>query len=175
MRKHLSKTPPKDSGLVSAYVVYLGKTYQRDYYLLLVLYVCRVIIHSNKYTKGCVLMNESFNHQARLCSLFNALEGIDLPIEDFDLPVRIYNSMKRSGIHNLQQLLAMSYDNIMSTLYGNANRRSETCDYIIYTLNNFNTNGIPKWDTPAAEDEGEIELRIGEVRINGVLIEESEN
>lgn len=118
-------------------------------------------------------MNEKFDYQARLGSLFDALEGIDLTIEDFDLPVRIYNSTKEGGIHNLQQLLAMSCDDLMSTLYGNKKLRSETCDYIIYKLNDFNTNGIPKWNKPTAEDERE--LKITEVWINGVLIEQSEN
>lgn len=118
-------------------------------------------------------MNEKFDYQARLGSLFDALEGIDLPIEYFDFSVCIYNSLKRSGIHNLQQFLAMSYDDLISILWGNEKRRYKLCEYIFDKLNDFNINGIPKWGEATAEDEGE--LKITEVWINGVLIEQSEN
>lgn len=118
-------------------------------------------------------MNEKFDHQARLSSLFDALEGIDLPIEYFDLPVRIYNSLKRSGLHDLQQLLAMSYDDLISILWGNEKRRYKLCEYIIDKLNDFNSKGIPKWGEATAEDEGEI--KITEVWVNGVLIKHSKN
>lgn len=47
-------------------------------------------------------LNEPFIHA------FPALEGRDLSLEDMDLPVSIYNSLKRGGIHTLAQLLKLT-------------------------------------------------------------------
>lgn len=47
-------------------------------------------------------LNETFIHT------FPALEGREMDLEDMDLPVSIYNSLKRSGVHTLAQLLELT-------------------------------------------------------------------
>ena len=47
-------------------------------------------------------LNETFIHA------FPALEGREMDLEDMDLPVSIYNSLKRGGIHTLAQLLELT-------------------------------------------------------------------
>lgn len=73
----------------------------------------------------------------KLGDMFTELNGIDLPIEDFDFPISVYNALRRGGILNLKQLLSMSEDELKLIL------KQKFFDYIISTLSDFNTNGIP--------------------------------
>lgn len=88
-------------------------------------------------------MINRFDYQIELGKVFNALEGINLPIEEFDLPVAVFNTLKRGGIHDLQQILAMNADELKFVLKG-SNRKREVFEYIIYILDKFNTDGIPE-------------------------------
>ena len=53
---------------------------------------------------------------------FPALEGRKMDLEDMDLPVSIYNSLKRGGIHTLVQLLELTPEE----LSGHFGKRKDT-------------------------------------------------
>lgn len=48
------------------------------------------------------------NPNETLLHAYPALAGREMDLEDMDLPVSIYNGLKRRGIHTLAQLLALT-------------------------------------------------------------------
>ena len=44
--------------------------------------------------------------------VFKSLAGFNIDIEELDLPVRVYNLLKRNEIHTLEHLLLKSEDDI---------------------------------------------------------------
>jgi len=60
----------------------------------------------------------------------------DIPLDDLELSVRAYNSLKRSGVDSLSQLLTMSYNEIM----GIRNLGKKSCDEIIEKIKEFGWN-----------------------------------
>lgn len=72
----------------------------------------------------------NFGSDVKFCDILKELQGVDLKIDDMDLSVRVYNLLKRSDIHNLQQLLSMSIGDFMNILI-NKERRSRNLDKFI--------------------------------------------
>ena len=68
----------------------------------------------------------SEQNSVKFGELHKNLVGLDLTTEELDLPVRVYNYLKRAGIDNLQQLLAISYDE----LTGKGKRIDGICEYV---------------------------------------------
>jgi DNA-directed RNA polymerase alpha subunit len=58
-------------------------------------------------------LNSDFDSSAKFHDLFSQLKGIDLPLEELDLTIRSFNLLKRSNINNLEQLLELSFNDIM--------------------------------------------------------------
>lgn len=62
--------------------------------------------------------NETFIHA------FPGLKGREMDLEDMDLPVSIYNSLKRGGIHTLSQLLELTPGELSDHFW---NRKDASC------------------------------------------------
>ena len=79
-------------------------------------------------------MNEKNNSDAKYREIYLSLNGLDATVEELDLPVPVYNFLKRNGIHNVQLLLEMSEDDLMNikTLSG---RQAKFVEIIVYKLN----------------------------------------
>lgn len=104
-------------------------------------------------------MSEKFDYQAKLGSLFDALQGIDLSIPDLDFPIRIGNWLMRAGVHNLQQLLAMSGDELMHTQrLGDEQRRRREVECIIDKLERFNANVVQKMYISGKQQEARFNI-----------------
>jgi len=59
-------------------------------------------------------MNVRNEHsKIKLGEIWPLLKDIDMETEELDLPVRVYNFLKRGGIHSLQQLLERSYNDLI--------------------------------------------------------------
>lgn len=58
-----------------------------------------------------------------LASIFPALVGCDLPVEELDLEVAVRNSLKRGGVHTLPQLLKLTFSELMG-MFPNRKLRS---------------------------------------------------
>ena len=63
------------------------------------------------YAKGDEKLMSTQNN-VKFGELHKNLAKLNLTTEELDLPVRVYNRLKRSGIDNLQQLLAVSKDEL---------------------------------------------------------------
>lgn len=61
-------------------------------------------------------VNQNFDENTRLGEIYKFPEGFHLTLEDMDLPVSVYNCLKRSGIHHLQQILQMSETDLTNTI-----------------------------------------------------------
>lgn len=64
------------------------------------------------------------NLNETLIHMFPALKGREMDLEDMDLPVSIYNSLKRGGIHTLAQLLELSSEELSDYFW---NRKDASC------------------------------------------------
>ena len=56
----------------------------------------------------------NLDYDMKLRDAFPNLQGVELNIEEFDLPVRIYNTLKRCKINSLQELLSYSCNEILA-------------------------------------------------------------
>ena len=81
-------------------------------------------------------MNEEFDSSTKYRDIYKTLIKLDAPIGELDLPVSIYNFLYRNGIHNVQQLLEMSPDDLMNieAHSGSQGRIIENIVYIDYKL-----------------------------------------
>lgn len=80
-------------------------------------------------------MDKQFDAKTKLGEIYKNLCGINLTVEDMDLPVRIYNYLKRCNINNLQQILLMSEDDLINAgKHLRPNRVPKSCAYIIFKL-----------------------------------------
>lgn len=52
-------------------------------------------------------MNNYFDQNTKLGEVYKNLCGLNLTVEDMDLPVSVRNYLKRAGIDHLQQILFM--------------------------------------------------------------------
>ncbi|MCL2398782.1 MAG: hypothetical protein FWC91_03425 [Defluviitaleaceae bacterium] len=76
----------------------------------------------------------NLNYDMKLGDAFPNLQGIKLDVEEFDLPVRLYNTLKRCDIHSLQTLLTYSCNEILEHKKASF-RKDGLIDHIAYTLN----------------------------------------
>lgn len=80
-------------------------------------------------------MDKELDPKTKLGEVYKNLCGVNLTIEDMDLPVRVYNYLKRTGVKNLQQILLMSKEDFInagkSIGFGRAH---ESYAYIIFKL-----------------------------------------
>lgn len=56
-----------------------------------------------------------------LGEVYKNLSGLNLTVEDMDLPVSVYNYLKRGGINHLQQILLMSETDLMQLRFAHRN------------------------------------------------------
>ena len=61
-------------------------------------------------------MSEQSGSGTKYREIYPSLQGFDLSAEEFDMPIHVYNFLKRNGIHNVQLLLEMSDDGLMDIL-----------------------------------------------------------
>lgn len=71
------------------------------------------------------------NEEAKLAAVFPILAESDLPIETLDLEVASRNSLRRSGIHTIAQLLQLTHTELVSLF---PNRSLPFYSEIIYKL-----------------------------------------
>ena len=60
-------------------------------------------------------MNIDSNNSVKFRDIFPAIAGLDMGVEELELSIRSYNSLKRVDVHTLQQLLSMSMDELIRT------------------------------------------------------------
>lgn len=83
----------------------------------------------------CELGSSTFMHSNQVSS--STSDENDILLDDLELSVRAYNSLKRAGINSLSQLLTKSTDEIM----GIRNLGKKSCDEIIEKIKKFGWNG----------------------------------
>lgn len=75
----------------------------------------------------------------KLMHTFPALRGKELLLEDMDLPVSIYNSLKRRKIDTLAQLLELTARELPSCFF---NRKAASCAVLLEQLGRMAANEI---------------------------------
>lgn len=71
------------------------------------------------------------NEDGKLIRIFPALSGRNLTVEDMDLEVAVRNALKRGGIHTLDQLLQLSYPELVRIF---PNRELSSYEDVIHCL-----------------------------------------
>lgn len=71
------------------------------------------------------------NEEAKLAAVFPTLTESSLPIEELDLNVTARNSLRRSGIHTVAQLLQLTHTELVGLFL---NRNLPFYSEIIYKL-----------------------------------------
>ena len=79
------------------------------------------------------------NQDEKLKDRFPALRGRELLLEDMDLPVSIYNSLKRHKINTLAQLLELTVQELPGCFF---NRKEASCDLLLDKLERMATGKI---------------------------------
>ena len=81
-------------------------------------------------------MNEPSKKGIKYLELYPSLNGLDLAVEELDLPVPVYNFLNRNGIHTVQSLLDVSEDDLMKikTLSGRQDKFIEVISYKLCQL-----------------------------------------
>jgi len=74
------------------------------------------------------------DNNAKLCDVFKVLQGLNITVEDLDFPVNIYNFLKRGDIHNLQQLLSKSINDLSKLKDMNNTQKNRKLNYIVEKL-----------------------------------------
>lgn len=74
-------------------------------------------------------MNRDINPNTKLGEVYKNLLGLNLTVEDMDLPVSVRNYLKQGGVHHLQQILSMSETDLM-----NFNFARRNCAYLMSWL-----------------------------------------
>lgn len=88
---------------------------------------------------GVFYLDKIINQHTKLGEVYKNLIGVNLTIEDMDLPVSVYNYLKRGGIDHLQQILLMSEADLAKFSFARRN-----CAYLVSWL---------------AEESGETNVR----------------
>ena len=78
----------------------------------------------------------NLDYDMKLGDAFPNLKDIKLDVEEFDLPVRVYNTLKRCEINTLQTLLKYSCNEILEHKKAGF-RKDGLIDQIAYTLDKF--------------------------------------
>jgi len=76
----------------------------------------------------------NLDYDMKFGDAFPNLRGVDLATEEFDLPVRIHNILKRCKINTLHELLAYSCNDIL-----NDGGAPWLIDHIVHKLNKWHT------------------------------------
>lgn len=76
-------------------------------------------------------MDREFDKETKLREVYKNLCGVTLTVEDMDLPVSVYNYLKRAGINKLEQILLMSENELINMGKIDVPRN---CGYIIFKL-----------------------------------------
>ena len=76
----------------------------------------------------------SQNNETKYREIYPSLNESDLAVEELDLPVPIYNFLKRNGINNVQRLLDMSENDLMN-MKTHSGRQAKFVENIVYKLN----------------------------------------
>ena len=79
------------------------------------------------------------NQDEKLMDIFPALRGRELLLEDMDLPVSVYNSLKRRKINTLAQLLELAAKDLSGCFL---NRKEASCDVLLDKLGRMATGEI---------------------------------
>lgn len=79
------------------------------------------------------------NQDEKLMDIFPALRGRELLLEDMDLPVSVYNSLKRCKINTLAQLLELAAKDLPGCFL---NRKEASCDVLLDKLGRMATGEI---------------------------------
>lgn len=76
------------------------------------------------------------NQDKKLIDIFPALRGRELWLEDMDLPVSVYNGLKRRKIHTLAQLLELTTEDLLGCFL---HRKEASCDVLLDKLERMAT------------------------------------
>lgn len=80
-------------------------------------------------------MEKEFDSKTKLGEIYKNLCGVHLTVEDMDLPVRVYNYLKRAGVNTLQQILLMSEDDLINAgIQMKFSQAPRSCAYILFKL-----------------------------------------
>ena len=79
------------------------------------------------------------NQDEKLMDLFPALRGREMLLEDMDLPVSIYNSLKRHKMNTLAQVLELTVKDLPGCFL---NRKEASCDVLLDKLGRMATGEI---------------------------------
>lgn len=77
------------------------------------------------------------NEEGTLVSIFPTLSEQELTVEAMDLEVSVRNALKRSGIHNLTQLLQLSHPELIRIF---PNRKLRSYEDVIHCLVRLSEN-----------------------------------
>ncbi len=79
------------------------------------------------------------NRDEKLIHTFPTLRGRELLLEDMDLPVSVYNSLKRHKIRTLAQLLELTADDLLGCFLS---RKEASCDVLLDKLGHMTAGEI---------------------------------
>ena len=102
-------------------------------------------------------MSSTKKSEAKYRELYPSLNDIDLAVEELDLPVSVYNFLKRNSINNVQLLLDMSENDLIS-IRTHSGRQSKFVENIVYKLNKLSDEISNHYEK--REDAGHIDLKI---------------
>lgn len=84
-------------------------------------------------------MSAKKNNETKYREIYPSLNEMDLAVEELDLPVSVYNFLKRNGIRNVQLLLDMSENDLMS-FSTPSGRQAKFVENIVDKLNQLSKN-----------------------------------
>lgn len=61
-------------------------------------------------------MNQDINQNTQLGERYKNLCGVSQTVEDMDLPVSVYNHLKRGGVNYLEQLLLLNEADLINLI-----------------------------------------------------------
>ena len=79
------------------------------------------------------------NQDKKLIQIFPTLRGRELLLEDMDLPVSVYNGLKRREINTLDQLLELTTEDLPGCFL---HRKEESCNVLLDKLERMATGEI---------------------------------
>jgi DNA-directed RNA polymerase alpha subunit len=80
----------------------------------------------------------NIDYGTKLYEAFPNLQGIEREIWDLELPVRVFNTLKRNNIDTLQDVLKYSCNELMQLKGSRQQHITDVVNYILFILDNFN-------------------------------------